>query len=303
VVVVVDGCTDGSIEYLEQLARSDGRLRPLFIENSGAVRAQQVGLEAAVSDVVLILDDDVLAAPGLVTGHARHHETQQGLVVVGYMPTVPRLPRRPGSFTAELYRDVYESRCTGWETDPGNVLLGLWGGNVSVSRRRVLANGGVEGAYPLQYHFDWDLGLRLRAAGLRGRFDRALAARHLYDRTYEAFKREARAQGRDLWLIEHVHHGTLAEEAIRHRHRDRTRALSWLVKLTDRPRIYRAMTALLDVGVAWSGRLGAFFLERKLAALVAHIERRRGEYEQSVLTPYPPRWRPDETRRLTGAGT
>ncbi|MGZ4304525.1 MAG: glycosyltransferase [Solirubrobacteraceae bacterium] len=294
VVVVVDGCDDGSIEYLEKMAQHEGHLRPIFIENSGGVRAQQVGLEAAVGDVVLILDDDVIAAPGLVTGHARHHEERPGLlVVVGYMPISPPQRRLAGSFVAELYRDVYERRCLAWEADSRNILRSLWGGNVSVPRRALLTAGGMSGDHPLRYHFDWDLGLRLRRAGLHGRFDRALAARHLYDRSYETFKREARAQGRDLWLIEHVHRGTLGPEAIRDRHRDRTWALPWLVGLTDRPRIYRAMTASLDTGVRWSGRVRAFWLERKLGALLGHVERRRGEYEQSRITPHPRPWRPD----------
>ena len=87
-VIVVDGCEDGSIEYLEALAAEDPRVRPIFVPNGGRVAAQETGVEAARGDVVvLVMDDDVLAAPGLVSGHARHHERERDLVVVGYMPT------------------------------------------------------------------------------------------------------------------------------------------------------------------------------------------------------------------------
>src|SRR3954452_25350351 len=44
VVVVVDGCDDGSIEYLRERAAAEPRLKPQLIENSGAVRAQQFGV-------------------------------------------------------------------------------------------------------------------------------------------------------------------------------------------------------------------------------------------------------------------
>src|SRR3954469_22852377 len=115
VVVVVDGCDDGSIEYLRERAGEEPRLTPHKIHNRGAVAAQQHGVEAATGDIVLVIDDDVLAGPGLVSGHLRHHEAEAGLVVVGYMPTERPTDRRPGSFTSELYHDVYEYRCDSWE--------------------------------------------------------------------------------------------------------------------------------------------------------------------------------------------
>jgi glycosyltransferase involved in cell wall biosynthesis len=290
VVVVVDGCEDGSIEYLRERAAGDRRLRPIWIDNSGAVAAQQAGVEAARGDVVLVIDDDVLAEPGLVGGHLRHHERGGDLVVVGYMPT-PRPERRgPGSFTSELYHDVYEFRCDAWEAG-ADVLAGLWGGNVSVGRAALLANGGIGGDHPLPYHYDWELGLRLRRAGLTGRFDRALRARHLHERSYAAFKREARAQGRAMWLIEHLHAGAIGAQEIRERSAERP-ALNALVRATDRPRLYRAAHTGLDAAVLAAGQARAFWLERKLASLLGHVERRRGEYEQSRRTPRPARWAP-----------
>src|SRR4051812_41761771 len=290
VVVVVDGCEDGSIEYLRERAEAEPRLRPLLIANRGAVRAQQAGVEAARGDVVLVIDDDVLAAPGLVSGHARHHEREDGLVVVGYMPTERPAQRRAGSFTSELYHDVYEFRCRGWETDADNVLKGLWGGNVSVGRAALLANGGIGGGLVLPYHYDWELGLRLRAAGLKGRFDRSLAARHLHERSYAAFRREARAQGRAMWLIEQRHAAQLGPEQIRDRYHDRAELMRRFLGATDRPRVRVASSALLDAGVRAAGRAGAYDLERKLASLLGHVERRRGEYEQSRAIPAPVPW-------------
>src|SRR3954452_17909723 len=244
VVVVVDGCDDGSIEYLRERAASEPRLKPHLIPNAGAVRAQQHGVEVATGDVVLVIDDDVLAEPGLASGHLRHHEAEPGLVVVGYMPTERPTHRRPGSFTSELYHDVYEYRCDSWEVDQNNVLRGLWGGNVSVGRQALLDAGGIGGRYVLPYHYDWELGLRLRAAGLRGRFDRSLAPQHLHERSYAAFRREARAQGRAMWLIENQHFAQLDREQIRHRYGPRP----WLPRIlavTDRPRLRALLTILL----------------------------------------------------------
>jgi len=290
VVVVVDGCDDGSIEYLRERAAEEPRLQPHRIANSGAVAAQQAGVERATGDVVLVIDDDVLAGPGLASGHLAHHAAQDGLVVVGYMPTERPSRRSPGSFTSEIYHDVYEYRCDSWEVDPGNVLKGLWGGNVSLSRAALLEHGGIGGRYVLPYHYDWELGLRLQAAGLRGRFDRSLAAQHLHERSYAAFRREARNQGRAMWLIENQHAERVGPEQIRDRYHDRTPLIPMLLAATARPRLRAAACTALDLAVQGAGRAGAYGAERKLASLLGHVERRAGEYEESLRTPRPEPW-------------
>src|SRR4051794_36585399 len=90
-VVVVDGSEDGSFEYLESESKRRPQLRPLLIPNSGKEAARQAGLEAATGEIVLFMDDDVLALPGLVAGHAAGHVDEDELVLVGYMPV--RVPR------------------------------------------------------------------------------------------------------------------------------------------------------------------------------------------------------------------
>src|SRR4051794_17654841 len=72
-VVAVDGSADGSVEWLEERGQRDRRLVVVDLPNRGAGPTRQAGIEAATGDVVLLLDDDVIAAPGLAAGHARHH--------------------------------------------------------------------------------------------------------------------------------------------------------------------------------------------------------------------------------------
>src|SRR5262249_54586326 len=134
IVVVVDGSEDGSFELLTGLAESDPRLRPVRIENRGKEGARQAGLEAASGDVVLFMDDDVLAAPGLAAGHAAAHDGEDGLLVVGYMPVEPPTIRHGGDAPTLLYAAEYENRCRQYELDPTLVLKTLWGGNFSMPR-------------------------------------------------------------------------------------------------------------------------------------------------------------------------
>src|SRR5579875_1706675 len=71
VVVVVDGSRDGTFEALQARASDEPRLRPFFIEKRGRSGARQYGLERVSSDVVLLLDSDVIPGPMMVSGHER----------------------------------------------------------------------------------------------------------------------------------------------------------------------------------------------------------------------------------------
>src|SRR3712207_6423264 len=103
VVVVVDGSRDGSYELLCDLAREDSRVKALFIENRGAMGARYAAAERATGDVLLILDDDEVAAPGLVTGHAAHHLENEPIIVVGYTPTAVPERRTRDNFASFVY--------------------------------------------------------------------------------------------------------------------------------------------------------------------------------------------------------
>jgi hypothetical protein len=158
-------------------------------------RAREWAVASATADVVLGLEDDVVAGAGLVTGHASRHRAARG-VVAGYVPVVQAglaLRWRPA---ARYYSWVYERACSRFERAPSTVLDGLWGGNVSVRRLDWPArdDDGASGGY----HGDLALGVRLARAGLVGTFDRSLRAEHHYRRSLGelAADQEASAAGR-----------------------------------------------------------------------------------------------------------
>ena len=95
VIVVVDGCDDGSFEFLQVLALWDSRVRPIFQENRGQAAARQNGLKATTNPVVIFLDDDVVAERGMVEGHLRYHAEGESVLVLGYMPTIVESPLSP----------------------------------------------------------------------------------------------------------------------------------------------------------------------------------------------------------------
>lgn len=265
VVVVVDGCRDGTIEMLEDLSATEPRLRPMFVENCGEGRARQSGAEAAEGEVVVFLDDDVIPGPGLVRGHLEHHAAARELVVVGYMPVASPDRRRPGMFATTLYAREYEATCSRWESDPPSILLSLWAGNFSI-RKADAIRVGLAAPVPLPYHEDMAFGLRCRDAGLVGVFDRTLLASHLHTpRPLDTFVSDARRQALGALAI----------------HRDRSegpytfpdeepfpRAVRHLIRLGAGTRSGATVRGALRGGISLTGRLHLFYLESYLAMVL-----------------------------------
>jgi glycosyltransferase involved in cell wall biosynthesis len=206
-IVVVDGATDGSLELLESLAAADPRLRPLWTPNRGQAAARAHGVEAARHPVVLLVDDDALAVPGLVSGHAAHHAGGPALVVMGAAP-IPERVQANGGAAVRLYATWYEQQMRAHAEAPQAILRSLWAGNVSLPRDAAVQVGLVNPAFNARYNEDRDFGLRLLRAGLQGRFDPALRAEHLYRRTVSQFLSDAAATGEGEWLV-HALHGDL----------------------------------------------------------------------------------------------
>src|SRR5262249_35100599 len=150
-------------------ARSDPRLRAVMLPNRGAGATRQAGVEAATGEVVLLMDDDVIACPGLVAGHARHHATFERKLVLGYMPNDWRALPRGRRAIAKIYRRAYEGHVDRFATDPEFVLHGLWGGNLSMPRD-VFLEVGVEGLSVKRGQDDREFGIRLLKAGVRACF-------------------------------------------------------------------------------------------------------------------------------------
>ncbi len=208
-IVVVDGCDDGSIEMLEQRATVEPRLKPLMVSHRGHLACLQAGVAIARSSVVLLLDDDVLADEGLVSRHAALHAGAKDRVVMGYMPVRVARRRRHGQVGTYVYADEYEMHCSRISRGELPVLEGLWAGNISMPRASCLAVGLQSAEFAHFYHSDRDLGLRLQSGGLEGALDLSLTASHIHERSTLSFLRDALSQGEGLALLHEVHAASL----------------------------------------------------------------------------------------------
>ncbi|MFZ5992455.1 MAG: glycosyltransferase family 2 protein [Deinococcota bacterium] len=173
VIVVADGCTDGTVEWLERYP-AGFPLRLLEIEGKGAAYARNRGAEVARGEILLFSDDDVVPGPGWIAAHQRAHAAPK-TVAVGRLLLPPGLK---GSGAAEL---------------PGPTLF-WWnatGNNTSLPKSLFEEVGGYDSAHFAGYGGeDPDLAYRLRKAGARFVFLREAEAIH------EAWDYQSSAMGR-----------------------------------------------------------------------------------------------------------
>jgi glycosyltransferase involved in cell wall biosynthesis len=194
VVVVVDGSHDESFDLLTSWSAEEPRIRPLFQENSGPTIARQKGIHAARFPIVVLLDDDVIAGEGLISGHAQWHQQRANRLVLGYMPTRVPTKRMPGQAPTILYAQDYESMCEFYESRSDQIVRNLWMGNISL-RTDVARTLGPGIANALEYHEDIRFGLQCEAQGMEAIFDRSLAASHLHNRNLRRFFVDSQRSG------------------------------------------------------------------------------------------------------------
>lgn len=85
VIVVADGCSDGTVAELRQL-QTPFAMTCLEQNGEGAAAARNFGAAHARGRWLLFLDDDIEATPTLVAAHADAHQVKSQQVVMGYLP-------------------------------------------------------------------------------------------------------------------------------------------------------------------------------------------------------------------------
>jgi GT2 family glycosyltransferase len=194
-IVVVDGSSDGTAEALRGLEVSFP-LAVLEQENAGAAQARNAGVEAATGELLLMLDDDMVADPSMLSEHDRSHRAGAD-IVLGDMPLHPDSPHNMLSWgVGEWARGRRERLCEpGAEIGIGDLLTG----QLSISRAAYDRVGGFDPSFTREGMFggeDLDFGYRLVRAGYAIVFNPAAISYQYYDVDPARYLKRAREAGR-----------------------------------------------------------------------------------------------------------
>ncbi|HSB86363.1 MAG TPA: glycosyltransferase [Ilumatobacteraceae bacterium] len=243
VIVVSDGSTDGTDEYL------DGET-PLPIvhvrqDNAGPGAARNRGIQLARSRLVLFIDDDVVATPQLVERHLANHGESDSTVVIGPMLNAPEFAYSPWVAweQAMLYKQYRAMRIGEYEA----TFRQFYTGNASVPAELVQRAGGFDTSF--RRAEDIELSYRLDQLGARFVFDESAAGHHLAERSFDSWIAAAEAYGKNDVKFARDHDQTWLMPSMAKEFRQRNAITQQLVKAClTRPKLAavaaRAMAAI-----------------------------------------------------------
>jgi len=205
VVVVDDGSSDGTGDWLQRRARDLPALKVLGQANAGPARARNRGASTARGEIVLFLGDDTVPAPGWLDEHLEEHRLFGGggpLAVVGYT-SFPERAHRPFARYVNEYGAQFGYLLIERPTDvPFNFF---YTSNVSVPRRFLLDLGGFREDFPAAAWEDIELAYRAVAEGMRLRYLPRARTIHEHRVSPRGFRRRQWTSGRSGAIFARLH--------------------------------------------------------------------------------------------------
>ncbi len=183
VLIVSDGSTDGTDDFLKSLA-TPMKLLPLFQPNQGPAAARNLGVQRASAALILFLDDDVLPVPALISEHLRLHAAHgEEAVVLGPMLTPPNYRMSPWvQWEQSMLAKQYEAMRRG---DYQPTARQFYTGNASLARRLLIEAGGFDPTF--RRGEDVELAYRLEKCGVQFLFNPAAIVYHYAERSFHAW--------------------------------------------------------------------------------------------------------------------
>jgi hypothetical protein len=264
-VLVNDGSTDGTPHAIER-ARARATCEFVVVDqpNSGLAKGRNAGIARARGERIVFIDDDVLVLPNFLEEHWRTHASHPQSIVRGGAINVESFDHLPPPvWSIKNYSGNY-----------------FWTTNVSVPLATIRDIGGFDESFSEYGWEDIEVGLRLRARGVRSVFNPRALVYHCKPRprsgNIEAMVRQARAQARTAvhLAVLHPHWRTFLATGInpvQRRFHTATRGLQFPQRFRQRIgdcSIDRALTGR-ELRAARGLAAQAYFeeLERALAAV------------------------------------
>ncbi|HET7815900.1 MAG TPA: glycosyltransferase [Candidatus Baltobacteraceae bacterium] len=167
---------DGTAEYLAKVHAEHPNVRHLPGSYTGRAMARNAGIAQAQGSVVLFNDSDIIADPGLIEAHLKHHREQRNIAVVGWEVQVANLEQYA------FKRDHPDERGS---LHPASRKKLSWlyflTGNASVRRDDLLRVGSFDESFTGYGHEDLELGYRLERAGITILYEPAAINYHCQD--------------------------------------------------------------------------------------------------------------------------
>jgi glycosyltransferase involved in cell wall biosynthesis len=193
VVVVDDGSTDGTAEFLAQFSLPHLRLRHVSGEQKGPAAARNLGIQHAHGEVILITGDDCIPDADLLLHHGRRHQAEADIAVLGYVDWHPEANLSP------LMHLLSHHVQTGYPLIEDSERVApqfFYTSNVSVKKEHLLRTSGFDEDFKWAAYEDVELGMRLARLGVRLVLERAAITYHHHEHDWQSIAGRQRVVGR-----------------------------------------------------------------------------------------------------------
>ena len=201
VIVVDNASTDDTHLVLGEKSREYSNLKFLYQPKPGAAPTRNAGLRQATGEIVLFIDNDILAEPELVARHLEYHSRYPNASIIGDVITPWNENTDP--FLRYLrHRGIYNP----YTITSGPMDFSYYHtGNVSTRRAALMGVGGFNEEFFIYGMEDIELGYRLQKAGclmIHGEQARAI---HHYFPNYREFIERCGQAGFSLGKLLELH--------------------------------------------------------------------------------------------------
>lgn len=276
VIVVSDGSTDGTNDYLQNL-KTGLDLKVYVQENRGVAAARNLGIAHSKADIILFIDDDVVPAPQLLSEHWRLHQQGQAQAVLGPMLTPEDFAMQPWvRWEQAMLEKQYKAMLRGdWEATARQ----FYTGNCSLARRYLELAGGFDESF--RRAEDVELAYRLADLGLKFTFNPAAIGYHYAERSFESWLAIAYSYGRnDVIFARDKQQGWLWA-SIGYEYEQRNRLTKELVKLClDRSGLSYSQLAFSKLAAYWAERLGLQGLASRVYSSIFNLRYYQGASDE-----------------------
>ena len=202
VIVSIDGSQDGTREMVAEFP-APYELRGIWQPNRGRAAACNAGIRAARGEVIVLLDDDMEAAPAFLAAHLSAHSVGPRLGVMGAVPI--HLDRSSPPVVAYVGAKFNEHLQKLAQPGYHFKLRDFYSGNFSIRRQVLLDVGLFDEAFKAYGNEDLELSLRLTRAGVELIYNHEALAHQYYSKDFAGLARDNIAKGRTAVLLASKH--------------------------------------------------------------------------------------------------
>lgn len=201
VIVVDNASTDDTQNILAQKARQYSNLIVLSQSKRGAAPTRNAGLRRASGEIILFIDNDILAEPDLLERHLEYHRNHSNASVIGNVIT-PWNDKTDPFLRYLHHRGIYNP----YTITSGPMDFSYYHtGNVSTPRSILMDVGGFNEEFFIYGMEDIELGYRLQKAGCLMIYGEKARAIHQFFPTYREFIERSEQAGYSLGKLIELH--------------------------------------------------------------------------------------------------